>query len=336
MTGKQSPERLEPVITFTRTDYRPARQTVVRLLGRETVARFHRPIAAFDWAAVIGLPLVFIGNALVLATWSGWGWFALFVVQGLLIQTFGYVVHDLFIHRRVGRRTGYYVAAIFELPITFRLTWHELYHIDHHGSMNTRDDPEAYKQDLDTRVKRIFFLTLPGAILTMARRLKPRAPVSPHVPMAPLSSPRTYRERWQLQFERVLTCVWIGGLTVTCFLWWELPVFGYLLPMALVTPVASGFRTILEHAECSPQNVFHCATFYRTGLITRPLFFWDAGDCHIVHHIFPAIPFYRMPAAVKAVAPILKAHGARERRSLFELLRGWFWRNEEHRTIWSR
>lgn len=103
-----------------------------------------------------------------------------------------------------------------------------------------------------------------------------------------------------------------------------------------MTPVVSGLRTILEHSECDPKNVFHCATFYRTGYITGPLFFWDAGDCHIVHHIFPAIPFYRMPAAVKAIAPILKAHGARERRSLLDLLEGWFWRKEEHRTIWSR
>lgn len=211
--------RSETIDRFARNDYGPARRAAIDVLGRETLARFHRPIAALDWEVVIGLPLVFVGNALLLATWSGWQWFGFLVVQGLVIQTFGYVVHDLFIHRRVGGRAGYFIGAIFELPLTFRLTWHALYHLDHHASMNTRDDPEAYKQDLDTRVKRLFFLTLPGTILTMSRRLKPKNPVSPDILMAPLGPPATDRERWQLKFERALACVWIGGLGATAFVW---------------------------------------------------------------------------------------------------------------------
>ena len=79
----------------------------------------------------------------------------------------------------------------------------------------------------------------------------------------------------------------------------SLVLFGYILPLFVVLPVANALRTILEHAETNPQNLFHCATFYRTGLLTRFLFFWDAGDCHLVHHIFPNIPFYRMGKAVE-------------------------------------
>jgi fatty acid desaturase len=93
-----------------------------------------------------------------------------------------------------------------------------------------------------------------------------------------------------------------------------------------------------EGASVRPRegrDVYHCATFYRTGFITRPLFFWDAGDCHIVHHIYPGILFYRMGRALRLIAPILKRHGARERRSFLELLHGFFIRVEPHHTLWS-
>ena len=109
---------------------------------------------------------------------------------------------------------------------------------------------------------------------------------------------------------------------------------GFLLPLLIIAPVASVLRLILEHAEINPQNVYHCATFYRTGVISRPLFFWDAGDCHIVHHIFPTIPFYRMGKAVELVRPILQRHGARERQSLAALLYGFFILNQPHRALW--
>jgi hypothetical protein len=69
---------------------------------------------------------MFVGNSIVLAAYSGYGWLFALVLQGFLIQTFGYVVHDLFIHRRIGGRASYYIGVLFEVPITFRFTWHAL------------------------------------------------------------------------------------------------------------------------------------------------------------------------------------------------------------------
>jgi fatty acid desaturase len=316
-------------------NYRRARGAIQASLGPLAIAEFHRPIPLLDWAVVTALPLIFAANALALATMEGWAWVSVLLLQGFIIQMFGYVVHDLFVHRRVGGRGGYYLGAVYELPIAVRRTWYAHYHLDHHAAMNADDDPEAYKQDLDTRMKRLMFLTLPGAFMAMARRLKPRNAFSPHVRMAPRRMPDEAGVRRRLQFEGVLAGCWIAVIVLASVAWWELAILGYVLPLTLVTPIASSLRTILEHAECDPGNVFHCATFYRTGAITGPLFFWDAGDCHIVHHIYPAIPFYRMPAAVKAIAPVLRAHGAVECHSLLRLLRGWFWRNEAHRTVWA-
>lgn len=315
-------------------EYRKARRAMLDALGPAVIAGLHRACPALDWAAVVALPALFVADAIALAAWPvGLAWGLCFVLQGFVIQTFGYVVHDLFVHRRVGGVAGYFIGALFELVITFRRTWYALYHLDHHGHMNTADDPEAYKQDLDTRWKRVFFLTLPGAMLTMARGLRPGRPTSSHLVTAPLTPP-VEQVRWRLRFEGGLALAAVGLTGLTALVWWQVVVFGYLLPLALVTPIASSLRVILEHAEADTDNVFHCAVFYRTGPVSGPLFFWDAGDCHIVHHIYPAIPFYRVPEALRLMRPILAAHGARE-RSLWALLRGWFVRNEPHRTVWS-
>lgn len=326
---------MKPAKQVERSNYSSARKVITTALGRDTIARLHRPISLLDWIVVIALPITFVVNAVALAVWSSWLWPLLFILQGCLIQIFGYVVHDLFVHRRHAGSAGYYIGAVLELPLATRRTWYARYHIDHHNLMNTEDDPEAYKQDLDSRLKRLAFLTLPGAILTMARLLKPATPEYSNVSMGPLTPPSDDRTRWQIRFESRLAILGSGGLAVGIIVWPGFFIFGYILPLIIVTPIVSSLRVVLEHADCDPDNVFHCATFYRTGLVTGPLFFWDAGDCHIVHHIYPAIPFYRMPAAVNAIAPILREHGARERQSLTGLLYAWFVRNERHRTVWS-
>jgi len=65
------------------------------------------------------------------------------------------------------------------------------------------------------------------------------------------------------------------------------------------------------------------------------LFFRDAGDCHLVHHIFPNIPFYKVGKAADLFHPFLLRQGVRERRSLLALLWGYFARVEPHRALWS-
>ena len=47
-----------------------------------------------------------------------------------------------------------------------------------------------------------------------------------------------------------------------------------------------------------PENPFHVATFYRTGPVSRLLFLWDSGDCHLIHHLYATIPYYRIGRAV--------------------------------------
>jgi hypothetical protein len=88
-------------------EYRKARKGILDALGPEAIAGLHRACPALDWAAVVALPVLFVAGAVALATWPlGFAWILCFGLQGCIIQTFGYLVHDLFVHRRVGGRPG--------------------------------------------------------------------------------------------------------------------------------------------------------------------------------------------------------------------------------------
>jgi fatty acid desaturase len=319
-------------------DYATARRRIAAAIGTAALARLHRQNPVLDWLVVVLLPAAFAGLALVLAARPlGPGWLACFVLQGVVIQTMAYAVHDLFVHRRVGgRRLGYLISVAFHLPIFYRRTWYALYHVDHHTYMGTRWDTEAYKQDLDTRWKRLACLTAPGLILALGRKLKPVDAFAPEIRQGPLVTPTDPALVRRLRAEGLAVRLLVLALVPLAVWWWQLVVLGLVLPFAVVIPLLSLVRIVLEHAETTPGNVYHCATYYRTGPITRPLYFWDAGDCHVVHHIFPAIPFYRMGEALRLIRPILTAEGARERHSLLELLHGFLVRVEPHRAVWSR
>jgi fatty acid desaturase len=318
-------------------DYRLAQAAIAAELGPDRLAELHRPCPLLDWLAIVALPSAFVGLALALSRFPfGLPWLTCLVAQGFLIQALAYSVHDLFVHRRVGGKGGYLIGVLFELPIFARRTWYALYHLDHHAQMNTDVDPEEYKQDLDARWKKAVCLTLPGLFLLMARKLRSRDKRSALIEMGPIKSPTDGAVVRQLRQERLVAVGALAILALATYISWPLVVFGYVLPFAIVTPIASMCRLVLEHAESDPMNVFSCGTFYRTGLISGPLFFWDAGDCHVVHHIYPAIPFYRMRKAVRLMRPVLLRHGARERRSFSALLYGFFVRNERHRTLWSQ
>ena len=145
----------------------------------------------------------------------------------------------------------------------------------------------------------------------------------------------TDAERRRVRNETIYLVLWIVGVIAAAFIWPRPVLLGYVLPLTVVAPIASNLRVILEHADSDPADPINNATYYRTGWISGPLFFWDSGDCHLVHHLYPSIPFYRMRRACRVMRPVLLAAGAREHRSFLALLKGWFIDNRPHGTPWA-
>src|SRR6266542_517676 len=115
--------------------------------------------------------------------------------------------------------------------------------------MNTAIDPEAYKQDLDTRWKKLLCRTVPGTLVLTARKLKLRNAMFPDVHTGPLTIPKDPTLLGQLSSERIEAEFALCLVGVVSYLSWRSVLFGYGLPFMIVIPIASMFRLILKYAE---------------------------------------------------------------------------------------
>ena len=313
-------------------DLNIVRATIKRQLGGAVLKELHRENRFLDAAGVAACLGSVAGFFILLARLPfGLLWCACFIGQGFALQALGLLSHDAFIHRRIwGDRGSWLGAILFSFPVLLRPTWYVIAHRDHHAYLGTEKDTETYKQNLDTVWKRLLFLTVLGDRLARLGRLsKADAPT-------PVISPRTEKERRRLAVEKAGLVLFLLGIVLSSVLWPGYVLAGYVLPLVIATPLASTLRTILEHADVDPANDFHVGTYYRSGVITRILFVADSGDCHLIHHIFDHIPWYRMGRAARLMRPILMEKGVIERRSLMQLLAGWFIHAFPHRSLWFK
>jgi fatty acid desaturase len=211
----------------------------------------------------------------------------------------------------------------------YSYTWFRLFHLQHHRYVNSGRDAEDYKNDLDTSWKRFLFLTAPGVKLVMARKFRSRPVVGPDQSALSPSAEDAAR----IRTERLLIRMFWYGILVGAYFSRSV-LFGYLIPLMVVTPIVSSIRIILEHGEVNPDNVFHNSTYYRLGPLLR--FLLPAqGDTHLMHHLYPGIPIYNLKRSAVLSHDCLIRNGVVERPSLFKILWGWFIENQPHRRMWT-
>lgn len=312
--------------------FRQVRREIRDALGAEVIAQLHARNALLDNLAVLGALAAFAGGIAALGSWPlGPAWLLLFVAQGFLLQVMGLVSHDVFVHRRIWGDTGSWLGSLLlTLPRLSLPTGYEQAHLAHHRCIGTPEDTEAYKQHLDTRGRRLLFLTVAGVKLAQRGRLAAQEGLRAYHDVSGQGAAVERRAR----IERWLFRLGMLALVLLALRWPRLVLLGYLLPVLVMGPIVNTLRIVIEHAEADPANPWHWSTCYRTGWLTRPLFFWDGGDCHLVHHIFPRLPFYRMNRAVALMRPLWLAHGVTERRSYWQLLHGWLVAAWPHRSRW--
>jgi len=311
-------------------DLNVVRAAIKRQLGAKALKDLHREDWRLDALGVVACWGMVAALFVLLARLPlGLLWCLCFAAQGFALQALGLLSHDAFIHRRIWGDRGSWIGSIISsYPVLLLPTWYLMAHRDHHTHLGTDKDTETYKQNLDTIWKRVFFLTALGDRAAKLGKL------SKTDVLMPVLLPKTEKERRRLTVERAGIVLFALGVVVAAMMWPRCVLAGYVLPLLIAAPVASTLRVILEHADVDPANDFHLGTYYRTGVITRLLFVADSGDCHLIHHIFSHIPWYRMGQATRLMRPILIERGVVERRSLLQLVVGWFVRAYPHRSLW--
>ena len=189
------------------------------------------------------------------------------------------------LNEAVGRICGW---AYFGLFIGFRLL-----HLEHHAHTNEVDrDPDLWVAG-DTRWARLFrWLTLD---------------LHYHV---------AHARRWHLQslahkVEVVLTGVTL--LALLCLLvaqgyGWEV-LWLWLVPLKLsFTFLAFGFDYLPHHPHqvTAREDRYRATGVYPSPWLTLPLMF---QNYHLIHHLYPAVPFYRYARIWRSEREVLIARG---------------------------
>jgi fatty acid desaturase len=308
---------------------RAARAMIARELGTEQLARLHAPNMALDLVAIFGAIALFLSCAWQLATGSISNplWWLCLVVQGDLIIVMGIMNHDAFVHRKLlPTPLRWVISSILAWPAQLRSALYEKQHLMHHRALGTDGDTEMHKGGIDTRFRRFVYAT---PALIAYRAIFYRSLVVQQPARERAAHGGEARLRWE-KFTRY--GIWL--LVAAAAAWdWRLVVFGYLLPFAVVTPPLNTVRIVLEHFDLDRENPLWVGTFYRTGFFTRLMFWWGTGDAHLVHHYYANIPFYRMPAALRLMRPIMQRAGVYEHRSLPNLLWQWFSASRGHWSV---
>jgi fatty acid desaturase len=301
-------------------------------VGQTQLDRLHKESTALDLLAIV-LPIAAFAAIVRWVSAPGLSVAAraaLVLTQGWLLTIMGLVNHDIFVHRRrYGGRLGWLLSSILFGVMSVRTTAYGIVHLRHHGKVGTAEDPEIYKQDINSLARRWWFVTLLGFKSATSGRWSAegrKGYFAIEAPSAPL--------RWRLKADAVVVAMIFALAVGYAFVDLEGVLLGYLIPVLLVAPMLNSLRIIIEHAALDPANPYSIATNYETGLLSKVFFLADSGDCHLVHHVFPRIPFYRMPEATRVFAPFFEAKGVAKRASYLGLLRGWFFKNYAHRTLW--
>jgi fatty acid desaturase len=327
-------KRTDPTIFQDTTTLREIRHELRDFLGDQVFRQVHVQRPWLDNLLVFSTISAYIGNFLLVAAFdiNLYSTLVIVVFQGWLITIMGLISHDVIVHRNKWRgRMENIVGAILFMPATVPYTKYRLGHLRHHSYIGTQEDSEIYKQDIKTRWQRLLFSTVIGFKMATSGKWSND---SRHSYGGMIGASELELKCAKIESLSILINVLF--IFVISFLYgWKIFFLAWFIPLILVAPAFNTFRIVIEHAHVDPGNKYWLATPYRTGFFGKFFFLADSGDCHILHHIFPRVPWYGMPQLVRASEPFFEAKGVVYKGGFLTLLKGWFIDNFPHRSKWS-
>jgi fatty acid desaturase len=253
--------------------------------------------AAWNWATIIGAIWVF-------EVWSYWWTYlpALFVI-GTRQHALGVLVHEG-VHYRVSPSRFWndflsdYLAGYYLLTPT---AGYRAFHLKHHQLLDTPEDPERIT--LDRFPKEWSFPMSAGRFLLYLLRdligVWPKPMLVLFTVIWSFLGPE--RRTHLLRIGALLGFLVIGAgvtghLVTYVILWW--------VPLMTVFPMCFRMRTVAEHsglesgARRYTRSKVDVLDTTRTVISTVPgrlVFGPHNVGLHVEHHLYPSVPFYRLP-----------------------------------------
>jgi len=209
-------------------------------------------------------------------------------------------LHDSIHGAIVPRRKGWgwvhtAVGMASAAPLWMFYHHHRKSHFQHHARANFDDDPDLYAKG---GFALVFFVKIPWALLNYFN------------PVLLWSECRRFRlTRAETALTMALFALYAGialavvasGHGVELVVLWLVPWFVGNLVML----TAFGWAPHHDHGETGRYRDTRVSLFPGGDLLTL----WQ--NLHLIHHMLPAVPFYRYRAVFDAIRPCLEQHGAR-------------------------
>ncbi len=283
-------------------------------MGSDEKAIVQKYSGSIGWPTVL-LAFVLVGaDVAVIALWLDHRLplFIGFVVNSLVAYA-SYTVHHDATHKAIsGRRASLawldtLCGTVASGLVLLEYKGYASNHLRHHAHTNKNNDPDLLVKGplWQVPLKWVFLMTLAavGSVPLVGDKVVGRI-VSKLVPPGsePLDSDETrgrMRRINQLALLIVLLSIPFGAFVPTFLLWYLPSRIGILLLMVL-------FQW-LPHFPFDRTDRFGATRVNRFPFSTWLLL---QQDRHLVHHLYPSIPWYRYRAAYRELRPILEANGA--------------------------
>ncbi len=295
-------------------------RAALRALHRKSPVR-HLIVAARQFA-ILGLAtwgLIASAHPLV--------WIGLGLVQGFTVFNFTVLLHEVVHHlvfEQYHPRAERALAWLYAIPSGISASQFTRWHLDHHAELGSEeDDPKRHhlSPKVNARWYKLLYCTpaLFPIYFRAARRESATYPVT-------LQRQIAFERRISMAVHlSVLAAIWIGfgaGAALRA----------YIIPVFFVFPIAFTLNRLGQHYDIDPGDPA------KWGTLMRGHWFWDFAflnsNYHLEHHYFAGVPFYRLPALQRALAPFYERHRMRW-QTYSGLLYGWFVENRTPHTNWA-
>ena len=297
-------------------------------LTREQMRAFHTRNGARH-LAIAARQFAILG----LATWgliaftNPLAWVPLAFIQGFTVFNFTVMLHEVVHHTVFAERRPTAERALgwlYAVPSGISASQFTRWHLDHHAELGSdEDDPKRHHLSPTINARWFKLLYASPALFPIYFR-------------AARKESATYPAALQQQIARERRVSVLAHLSAVALIW---AVFGaaaaaraYLIPVFFIFPIAFTLNRLGQHYDIDPTDPA------KWGTLMRGHWFWDAvflnSNYHLEHHYYAGVPFYRLPALQRALAPFYARHQMRW-QNYAGLLYGWLVENRAPHTNWS-
>jgi fatty acid desaturase len=249
------------------------------------------------------------------------------IVQGFTIFNFTVLLHEVVHHTIFVRRRPLaerILGLLYAVPSGISASQFTRWHLDHHAELGSdEDDPKRHHLSPKVNKRWYKLLYCTPALFPIYFRAARRESAT-----YPPELQRTIA--WERKLSLAVHLSAIAGL------WYFFGFYAALrtsiIPVFFVFPVAFTLNRLGQHYDIDPTDPA------KWGTLMRGSWFWDFAylnsNYHLEHHYFPGVPFYRLPALQRALAPFYERKQMRW-RTYGQLVYGWLVENRAPHTDWS-